>query len=567
VPTTKGRPIARVRESGSETVLAPPSPSDAPTEDVETLVVQNPQMNAASFLALLKSKGFVITPPKPGLQGVPPLAPEVRARTTPEVTPPVKEAQGSIPALDRAGVKESIKESGAACRFLESSAGVGSNGDPRYVNRFRCILIQEGLGNLRDGFYYTKESLKSAVPVFEGRKYYADHPTPREEEERPERSVRDVYGHFENLEYKEAADGTGQLYADVCVLPSEDADWIRARMMHAVQYAKKYPDKEFVALSINAGGDARRMPVQQFLREHDLVPSAKLKIQQAIDQGLEEIKVVKVIDHAVSCDLVTEAGAKGKVLNLLEGAKTMAVENKKEDEQQVEKKEGEQKDAPAPKDKEAPGAGAHDDEAKDKELILAQLRKHGLVGENEENAEMMQAAHGMHKAYKENGHSSEEAATRAVESMKCSKKVQEAAAAKDDAAKKEAEKAKAKESAAPAVESEELKALRAEKLRLEGENARLRESNTANEVEKHLDKALAGSGLPRAATKKFREANKGFKNTKEVDEKLALFVEGYKAVGGEADSAGSLEEFVMTEKNAPANDSKGSVDLSDCVQE
>jgi hypothetical protein len=77
--------------------------------------------------------------------------------------------------------------------------------------RFRVALIQEGLGNLRDGFYYTKQALESAVPAFEGKKAYADHPSRSEESDRPERSVRDIVGHYENLKLE-----IKNRVADVC---------------------------------------------------------------------------------------------------------------------------------------------------------------------------------------------------------------------------------------------------------------------------------------------------------------------------------------------------------------
>lgn len=537
----------------SDNQLGQSAPADIQAEDVQTLIVQNPQMNAASFFALLKSKGFVIS----------------------------KEAQVGVPALDRAGVKpkESIKESTVACRMVESDAGGGTmNGQDRYQNRFRVVLIQEGLGNTRDGYYYTKEALRSAVPVFEGKKFYADHPSKLDEEIRPERSVRDIYGHFENLEYKEAADGTAQMLGDVVVLPDGDSDWIRARLIHAVDFSKKFPDKEFVGLSINASGDAEPMDADTFMREGGVVQSAQMKLQQAINDGLQQVKVVRTIDSAVSCDLVTEAGAKGKVISLLEGNK-MKVEKKEAAD--MEKKE----DAGMEK-KEGDDAG-HDDEAQDKQLIMDMLKKHGLVDGDEEgkddegdskeaedkeappadkkdappakddakkdpHADMMQAAMKYHQAYKACGHDSKEAADRACEAMKCAGMAhagdQKESDKKEEESHKEADKKEHKESAAV--------------IKLKGENAKLVEKLSSMETEKHLDKKLQESRLPMAVTKKFRESIKAAKSIKEVDEKFNLFMEGYKSFGGEADGLGA---FVMTEKETVQ--SAKSISLDDCVEE
>lgn len=543
-------------EVDSEAKLAATPAEDQEIPDVQTLIVQNPTMNASSFFNLLVSKGFRV----------------------------VKETQPTMPALARA--QESIKESGTACRMLESAEGQGgvdANGNARYQNRFRAILIQEGLGNLKDGFYYTKEALKSAVPVFEGRKFYADHPSSFEEEVRPERSVRDVYGHFENIEYKEAADGTGQLHGDIVVLTDESADWVRARLVHAIDYAKKYPDKDFLGLSINASGDAKPIGIEEFLQSGDLAKSAVAKVQEAMAGGLTEVKVVKTIDQATSCDLVTEAGAKGKVLQMLEANR---MEKKHEAEEK--KKEAEE----AQKEGEEAAPAAHDDEQADKELILQMLKKHGLIGDAEEaapadgeppvdaekkeepaaeeeqaeakeaeegeEAKMMKAAMHYHQAYKAAGYEAAEAADRAVEAMKCAKHAHEAMEAAE-AAHKEAKEDECKE----AEEKKEAHKESGEVIKLKGENAALKERLAKLEVEKYLDKKMQESRLPMSVTKRFRESIKsGFKSTKEVDEKFKSFMEGYQAFGGEA---ASLDEFVMTEKNTSA--AGGGISLDDCVED
>jgi hypothetical protein len=63
-------------------------------------------------------------------------------------------------------------------------------------------------------------------------------------------------------------------------------------------------------------------------------------------------------------------------------------------------------------------------------------------------------------------------------------------------------------------------------------------------------------------TKKFRESCGKFKSTKDFDEKFKLFVEGYRSIGGEADSYGWLA--TATEKAVARTGENGLVDLSDC---
>lgn len=508
----KSKESEATREVASEAALGETPVEEQALLDVETLVVQNPTMNSASFLSLLKSKGFKIT----------------------------KEAETTSNPLARP--KESIREAGVACRFLESVQGVDYK-DPR-ENRFKVILIQEGLGNTVNGYYYTKEALISAVPIFEGKKFYADHPSKTEESDRPERSVRDVYGHFENLEFKEAQDGTGQVVGDVVVLGDEGSDWIRARLIHAVAYQKKFPDKEFVGLSINASGNAEPVNALSFLAE-GVIPSARQKLEEAIREGLEEVKIVRTIDSAVSCDLVTEAGAKGKVLSLLEAG--VKVEDKDKEKQKEDAgADGEKKDPPAA---DAEDKSAHSDEEKDKALIMDALKKHGLAKDGEENEESMKSAKAYHEAYKKAGYEGEEAANRACEAMKCAGDVQEAMKVNKGDANMDSG---GKNEGTAAKESEIIK--------LKGENAKLTEKLATHECEKHLDKKLQESKLSMAVTKKFRESLKTPKSVKEIDEKFDLFMEGYRA-SGEA----GLDTFVMTEKETAQD--KGALSLDDCVDE
>lgn len=181
---------------------------------------------------------------------------------------------------------------------------------------FDVILIEEGLGNLGDRFYYSKEALKSAAPLFEGKKIFADHPSRSEDDDRPERSVRDVIGHFENVTYLEA-NGRGQLKAKAHVLSSKAFDWARELMHQAVAYAGKYPDKNFIGLSINAGGDSEVLPIDRIYESTSVPAEARIKIEKAKSEGIDTIRLVTKIDHAVSCDLVTEPGAGGRVTSVL----------------------------------------------------------------------------------------------------------------------------------------------------------------------------------------------------------------------------------------------------------
>lgn len=218
--------------------------------------------------------------------------------TTPAVTLPA----GKKPIRKKESSKITITSQISSHRFLESTAGAGGE--------YPVALITEGLGNMHDAFYYTKDALQSAVAIFEGLKSYADHPTLVEEDIRPERSTRDIIGHFEDLSIAENDQGCAELRADICVL--SDKDWVTALIERAIENAEKFPGKPFVGLSINANGQAEPTPIDDVIKTAP--PGAIPKLKEAKEQGIETVRVVTKFDSAVSCDLVTEAGAGGKFL-------------------------------------------------------------------------------------------------------------------------------------------------------------------------------------------------------------------------------------------------------------
>lgn len=197
---------------------------------------------------------------------------------------------------------------------LKEAAAPAKDGLP---TKFRVVLIEEGLGNRNDAYYYTREALESGVKVFNGLKIYVDHPTAEEEDVRPERTTRDAIGHYENLAVEVGFGGQAQLCADLDVLQVPDTKLQRAQLVRAIENAKKFPDIPFVGLSINAAGPSQESPIDEVISTAP--QGAKQKLLDAQGEGIETVKVVSQINRAVSCDLVTEAGAGGKVLNIIGG--------------------------------------------------------------------------------------------------------------------------------------------------------------------------------------------------------------------------------------------------------
>ena len=102
------------------------------------------------------------------------------------------------------------------------------------------------------------------------------------------------------------------------------------------------------------------------------------------------------------------------------------------------------------------------------------------------------------------------------------------------------------------------KGLEEANLKLKGEVASLRESLKKVEVEKYVDTKLAATKLPRSHTKTIRESLATCRTEAEVDQKISLFLEGYK-LGGEADG---LDWIVSAEKTTGV---ESGVSFADCA--
>lgn len=306
-------------------------------QEVNDILLQNPQISGATLVNVLKSKGLRISKHLEALrksmeadsssafplaltaQPVGSQAPESFHRKRVNmlkkhmaqvdkktVIKPKKESAKTSAKLQ----EKEIRSISTVVREAISDDGVGPT-------KFDVVLITEGMGNFNDAHYYSREAIESGITIFTGTKIYADHPTREEDEIRPERSVRDVIGHYENLRVEESDDGCAQLCATLSILPDKPFEWARALMLRAIENAKKFPDKPFVGLSINANGEAEEKSLDEIMRSAP--EGARVKLSKARENGVESVKVVTSFTIAVSCDLVTEAGAGGKFLNFIEG--------------------------------------------------------------------------------------------------------------------------------------------------------------------------------------------------------------------------------------------------------
>lgn len=148
-------------------------------------------------------------------------------------------------------------------------------------------IIKPGF-NVSKQRYYPQEMLQRDYSIFEGVKMYADHPTPLDEKQRPERSVRDWVATL-GTPWAEA-DGTIKAKAKVV------ETWL-AEKLARLRDAGMLQD---MGVSINAVGSASAATIEGY-----------------------KTKLVERLIRARSVDFVTEAGAGGGV-DLYESAVTDA---------------------------------------------------------------------------------------------------------------------------------------------------------------------------------------------------------------------------------------------------
>lgn len=175
---------------------------------------------------------------------------------------------------------------------------------------YPVTLIREGMGNLHDRNYYTADAVKSGVPVYNGKKAYYDHPTQTEERERPGRSVREISGHYENVRAEKGKDGRMELKGDFVPMQSDTKKDVVDMLEHAINYKKKFPDQDFIGISINGDGEGHQMDYEDFISKFKPTTEEMKKISQIEGQ---QINVVNRFTEAVSADLVTEPGAGGNI--------------------------------------------------------------------------------------------------------------------------------------------------------------------------------------------------------------------------------------------------------------
>jgi len=213
-----------------------------------------------------------------------------------------------VPTLTR----EQVKKFSKGMRFgyfIPLREAVGSEAmtddDARTA---RVVIITEGLGNLRDRNFYAKSAVASCAEVFNGKQFYLDHPSKIDEENRPERSVRDLAGYFFDTQVgtipdAESGEGLSACFATLKFAESEPGLLAYSQVKTALEYQKRFPNEKdvFCGISINGGGVSHPDKIN----------------------GMP-VNMVTEIKEAFSADIVTKPARGGKFLAMMQESAKLA---------------------------------------------------------------------------------------------------------------------------------------------------------------------------------------------------------------------------------------------------
>lgn len=185
-------------------------------------------------------------------------------------------------------MKEKIKEfNDKAARFRESNVTIEDEktnfrlkeGTFDANNKKVVVVLIEAGVNYNKKRYYPKKTIQEAAPLFAGLKMYLDHPTEQEESQKPERSIREWLSTIEESWYEDGM-ALGRVHIH--------SPWLLENMADEVF-------RREIATSINASG---RMHIGEI--------------------NGQQMQIMDSILDPKSVDWVTEAGARGRVLQLQE---------------------------------------------------------------------------------------------------------------------------------------------------------------------------------------------------------------------------------------------------------
>jgi len=440
-------------------------------------------------------------------------------------------------------------------------------------NFFPVTIICEGLGNLKDKNYYTDAAIKSGASVYEGKQAYYDHPSPSEENEQPNRTINKLLGHYEDVKAIQNGEGLWELQGKlVPIAGGSRADAIEA-LEHAVKYKTRYPDKDFVGISINGDGEGETLEYDEFIKKYAPPPKALAKLKEIVGQ---ELNAITKLSDAFSADVVTAPGAGGKIntkeekqrrlrMKFTEGLLKFfsAVESDNKDlqeaavkdmlqaeggEGETEKKEGEAEGADSiakkmlqamKQCKQTEGESEQEYEAKMMSAIKKEME--GLFGkkEGEKKDEAEGEAEKKEAAKKDDGDADDKEDEKKSEKKEAdagaddSKDADHPDKKQDIALLKKMMKKHAELEAKIEAMSKQMESAEAANTKLREDHAKVQTELKIKNKESMIDAKLSKCNLPRSITNSWRPVFEACKSEKEMDDKVTMIKETAAKVNAE----------------------------------
>lgn len=199
-----------------------------------------------------------------------------------------------VPLRESVGRDHILSASNSDTDGVKESSGTG--------RKWRVLMIERGVS--KNGVNYSSEVLREAVPLFEGVPSFADHATDYDMVSRPERSIKDKIGTFNNVAYETGINlPDGRITEGVVGDYKVVSPWMRELLLESE--AADAPD--FVGFSIDS--------IIKMSQPRNFESSAS-----GVGGGPRVVRDALKFLRANSVDAVTRPGAGGRIMRRLESA-------------------------------------------------------------------------------------------------------------------------------------------------------------------------------------------------------------------------------------------------------
>jgi hypothetical protein len=161
------------------------------------------------------------------------------------------------------------------------------------------VIIEEGPGNKARNCYYGPEAIESGAPIFRGCQCYADHPSHSEQEDLPERSVRDLIGRIkETWVATNPKTGAKQLRGILKINEGKDFEWAVSLIKESIK-ADEEGFPPVAQVSIHADGDIAPRTVNGHKYNYVSNIKSAVSVDVVTKGGIRNSGFVKFMENAL----------------------------------------------------------------------------------------------------------------------------------------------------------------------------------------------------------------------------------------------------------------------------